>query len=222
MDGYEQGSSALPIVREFKLITMLSIVIVVLVTTASVAGLVNSSVVYPTDELFRAFVPNDVVNIIIGLPFLLGSLWLSQRAKLLGLLSWPGALFFFLYTYLVYVFAMPPNAAFLLHLGVVTLSLYTLIGLISAIDGQAVQQRLAGAVPARLSGGVLAGLGLLFQAGMLFIGLIVVLILQPWLVAVPFALVDVIVVFIMGLVCFVPFGLFVQGIVATQAAALHT
>ncbi|MCD6286831.1 MAG: hypothetical protein J7M39_13045 [Anaerolineae bacterium] len=67
-----------------------------------------------------------------------------------------------LYNYLIYVFATPLNAAFLLHFVLVTLSVHTLIGLIAGIDGEAARQRPAGAVPERLAGGVLAGLGLLF------------------------------------------------------------
>ena len=65
--------------------------------------------------------------------------------------------------------------------------------------------------------GYLGGLGLLFQASMLFIGLVAFLLLQPVLTSAPFALVDVIVVFLMGLICYVPFGLFIRGVVGSQA-----
>ena len=41
----------------------------------------------------RAFLANDLVNLLIGLPILLGSLELAKRGKLIGLLFWPGALF---------------------------------------------------------------------------------------------------------------------------------
>ena len=64
--------------------------------------------------------------------------------------------------------------------------------------------------------GYVAGAGLLFQASMLFIGLIAVLLLQPLLTAAPFPLTDTIVVFAMGLVCFVPFALFLRGVVSTK------
>ena len=57
----------------------------------------------------------------------------------------------------------------------------------------------------------MAGLGLLFQASMLFIGLIIFLLLQPILTQAPLALVDIVVVFVMGLICFIPFGLFLRG-----------
>jgi hypothetical protein len=61
--------------------------------------------------------------------------------------------------------------------------------------------------------GYVAGAGLLFQASMLFIGLIVFLLLQPALTGAPFALADVVVIAIFGLVCFVPFALFTRGLV---------
>jgi hypothetical protein len=51
---------------------------------------------------------------------------------------------------------------------------------------------------------------------MLFIALIVFLLLQPLLTAALFAIADVIVIFVMGLVCFIPFVLFARGVVATS------
>lgn len=62
----------------------------------------------------------------------------------------------------------------------------------------------------RTAFGYAASLGLLFQASMLFVGLIVILITQPWLTDASFVLLDVVVVAVMGLVCFVPFALFLR------------
>ncbi len=273
MNTNQERNTSLPIRRDLTLTYALSFIIAILVAAASAAGLLYRTTIYPTDELLRSFVPNDMVNIFIGLPILLGSMWLSWRGKLIGLLLWPGALFFVLYNYIVYVFAMPLNVVFLLHLALVTMSVYTLIGLVASIDGKVVQQRLGGAVPERLAGGILAGLGLLFflrvtgvivnaltsqtpiaeteialyatdflitpawviggvlvwrrkefgyivglgllfQASMLFIGLIIFLLLQPFLTTAPFVLADVVVIFTMGLICFIPFALFVRGVVS--------
>ncbi|MFX1576145.1 MAG: hypothetical protein ACFFCF_03125 [Promethearchaeota archaeon] len=66
----------------------------------------------------------------------------------------------------------------------------------------------------RSSLGYVSGLGLLFVASMLFIGLIMFLLLQPIFTGAPFVLVDIILIFIMGLVCFIPLGFFVRGVVA--------
>lgn len=62
--------------------------------------------------------------------------------------------------------------------------------------------------------GYASGLGLLFQASMLFVGVILVVLLQPLLTGAPLALGDVLVLLVMGLVCFVPFGLFVRGVLS--------
>lgn len=265
----------LPIRHNLTLIYILSIIIAILMAAASIAGLLYPMTVYPTDELLQSFLANDVANLLIGLPMLLASMWLTRRGKLIGLLFWPGALFFVLYNYIIYVFSMPLNLAFILHLVLLMLSVYTLIGLLTSIDGKVMQQRLSGAVPERLAGGVLAGLGLLifllvigaivnalinhtpiaetelalhtadfliapawivcggllwqrrafgyvaglgllFQASMLFIGLIIVLLLQPLMTAAPFSLVDVVVTFVMGMVCFIPFALFIRGVVSNR------
>jgi hypothetical protein len=266
-----QGASPLPIRGNLKPLYAASLAIAVVTAAVSAIGLLFPSAVYPTDELRRAFVPNDMVSFLIGLPILLGSMALTTRGKTAGLLLWPGALVFILYNYLIYIFCMPPHAGYLLYLALVVTSLYAAIGLMAALDAKAVQERLAGAVPAGLSGGVLAGLGalfllrvvgiilagnpenlpktelavniadflvspawiiggvllwqrkalgytvglgLLFSLSMLFVGLIAVMILQPVLTAAPFDLAGVLVVAVMGLVCFIPFALFLRGVLS--------
>ena len=273
MNTKQERDANLPLTRSLSLTYALSFVIVILMATASIVGLLYRTVVYPTDDLLQSFVHNDVATLFIGLPMLLGSMWFTRRGQLVGVLLWPGALMFVLYTYLAYVLAMPFNVAFLLHLALVTLSVYALIGLLTSIDGKAVQLRLAGAVPERLAGGVLTGLGLLFflrvfgvlvhalvsqaplvetevalnssdcliapswiicgallwrreefgyvtglgllfQASMLFIGLIIFWATQSILTSAPFPLVDVVVVLAIGMICFVPFALYVRGVVS--------
>lgn len=162
MNTVQEHATKQPTKRSLRVIYASSLLIASLMAAASVIGLLYGDVVYPTEDLVHSFVPTDAVNLLIGLPILLGSMWLTRRGKLIGLLLWPGALFFVLYNYLGYVLAMPLNAAFLLHLTLLPLSAYTLIGLIAVIDGEAVKQQLTGSVPERVAGGILAGLGLLF------------------------------------------------------------
>lgn len=263
----------LPIKGKLAPYYIFSFIIAILMLIASVIGLQYNTIIYPTEELARTFIPNDVVNLLVGLPILLGSMWLAWRGKLIGLLCWPGALFFVFYNYTAYVFAMPFNWMFPMHLILMMLSVYALVALVALIDGKAIQQRLSGSVHERFGGGVLAGfgilfllrvigvmagaltsgtppaeselavniadflttpawviggimlwkrkelgyvtgLGLLFQGSMLFIALIALLLLQPFLTGAPFALVDVIVIFVMGSICFIPFALFARGVSA--------
>jgi hypothetical protein len=64
--------------------------------------------------------------------------------------------------------------------------------------------------------GYVTGTGLLFQASMLFVGLLVFFILQPFIAAVPFPIADFVIILVMGMVCFIPFGLFVRGTLSVK------
>src|SRR5574338_736921 len=99
----------LPVKAKLPLLYAASFLIADLVAAASIAGLRYSHLIYPTEELVQAFVPNDAANLVIGLPILLGPMWLAWRGRLVGLLCWMGALLFILYNYTAYVFAMPLN-----------------------------------------------------------------------------------------------------------------
>ncbi len=264
----EASPRPLPTTRRLGLLAAASLGAASLTAILALAGLLFQDAIYPSEELKRSFVANDVVNLLVGLPILLISLALAWRGKLLGLLFWPGALFFVVYNAIAYAVALPPGWPFLLYLLLLALSVYTLIGLLASIDAGAVHARLAGKAPNRLAGGVLvglgvlfllrgigviateggalprseaavlaadfltipawiiggallwrrqplgavAGMGLLFQASMLFVALIIVLLIQPLVTGGPFAPADVVVIALFGLVCFVPFGLFVRAV----------
>lgn len=264
----------LPITRSLTPLYVASLIVAVILAFVSAAGLLFQPEIYPTKELAQSFVATDLVNLVIGVPILLVSMWFARLGRLIGLLFWPGALFFIVYHFIVYVFAMPLSWMYLLYVTLLVLSSYTLIALVAGIDGKTVGERLNGRVPERLAGGVLAslgglfllrtlgefanaiisqtalpdtelgvliadgllipawiiggvllwryralgyvsGAGLLFQGSMLFIGLLVWMILAPLMTGAPFILTDVIVILIMGLICFIPFGLFVRGVIAS-------
>jgi hypothetical protein len=243
---------------------------------ASLAGLLAPLRLYPSRELLRSFMPNDAINLVVGLPILLGTMLTARRGRLLGLLFWPGALFFVLYSYLIYLFAMPLTAAYLLFLLPALSGGAGFLLLVLRMDGTALKRRIGYSVPVRIPGGVLAGFGiaffvraaviagealaagqalprtesgllaadllisltwivggiqlwrrspfglaagpgLLFQAAMLFLGLIGVLLLQPPLTGVQLAAADLLGSLLLGVICFVPLGLLIRGIAATEA-----
>lgn len=246
-----------------------SLAIVALMVVACVVGLFETKILYPSNNQFRSSIPTDLVNL-LGMPLLLGSMWLARSGRLVGLLLWPGALLYLMYHDLAFLFSIPFSAMFLLHLVVAGLNLFAMMVLFANIDGRKVQQVLTGVVAEKAGGGVLAGfgvlffagaayllisaffgritlppteravritdllmspawiiggvllwqrkalgyvtgLGLLFQACMLFVGLIVLFVLQPFITGSQFRLVDVLVIFAMSLFCIVPFCLFVCG-----------
>lgn len=266
-------SDRLPVTGDLTLICGVSLAVALTMAVASVAGLACPGHLYPTVELRRSFMPNDVVHLTIGLPSLLGAMWLSRRGQLLGLLLWPGTLLYVVYNAIAYALALPLNLGLLLWFLLLTSSTYATIALVATIDGQAVQQKLKDVVPEKMAGAVLvilgaafflrvigvmvqvlvgstalvdgdlavlasdlltapawviggiflwrreplgyaAGTALLFLISTLFVGLIVFMLVQPVLTHAPFRLADVLVIFVMGLITFIPTGLFVRGVMS--------
>ena len=266
-------STHLPIKRDLSLAYILSFIVAILITAASLGGLLFPSVIYPSDELRQAFLANDVVNFLVGIPILLTCMWLTKRGKLIGLLCWPGALLYTFYNYIAYIFGMPFNWITLGFILLVLLCACSIFVLVKSIEWDSVKSKLAGQVQERFAGGVLtfygvaffflavsvltgasanqgtismtdigvsiadlvlstllsiggvllfqrkplgyaSGMGLLFAASALFIGIILIVFLQPLLTGAPFVLNDLIVLTGMALVCFIPTGLFMHGILS--------
>lgn len=159
------GSQAagLPLTRNLTVAYASSLVVALLLAIASVAGLLYGTEIYPSEEMFLLKLPTDLFTLIVGLPLLLGSMWLARCGKLLGLLCWPGVLLYVLYIYVSYAIGVPFSVLFLAYIVLVPTSAYTLIGLVASIDAPAVRQQLAGTVHERAAGGILIALAILFS-----------------------------------------------------------
>jgi hypothetical protein len=280
-------STKLPLKQGITRVWNLSIILAIFLGVMSLIGLIFRDSIYTSEEQIRAFLANDIINLIVEVPILLVSMWLTRGGKLVGLLLWPGALLYVLYNYITYVVGLPFGTITLIYLALVLLSAFLIFDLMRVllsaflifdlmrrIDLHLVKERLAGAVWERISGWILvlfgalflfraiaiiveafmnqtalpiseiglliadlalsvvwilggilllkrtplgyaSGLGLLFLGSMLFVGLALILLLQPLLITdAQFASVDVIVVLIMGSICFIPFGLFLRGVLS--------
>ncbi len=247
----------------------------VMMTVLSGLGLAFPTFFYPSPEIAEMFLTNDLVNILIGLPFFLLSLVLIKRNQLLGALLLPGALIYVIYNYFAYLLGKPYHWSAAGYLLLILISGFGLILLLRSIDHQQVKASLEGRVAEKISGWVLVlfglafialalseiipgildgsipplgekavsaadilvsigwviggilllgrnglgytmGLGLLLAASSLFIGLILFFFIAPLLTDRPFDWIDVITVFIMGMISFVPTGLFWRGIVQSH------
>jgi hypothetical protein len=155
-------SARLPLKRGPAVVEALSLLIALLLAVASAIGILYPEAIYPAEELRHLSVANDIVSLVLVLPFLLASLWLVRRGRLVGLLFWPGALMVVFYNGIAYLVSLPVNVSFALNLLLAPLSVYTLGALLSTIDGTAVRARLAGRVRERFTGGALILLGVLF------------------------------------------------------------
>lgn len=260
--------SALPSFSTRNLATVftLSSVVAALLAALSLASLLFSALLYPTADLRNSSIPTDVVNLVIGLPSLLGAMVLARRGRLTGLLFWPGMLLFVAYHAAAFAASRPFTIQFYFYVVQTVLSIYTLVRLLASLDASAVHLKLRSKVYERISGGALIGMGLLFTGlvsqiitnpastpsevatgvadltiiplllvggillwwrqswgyvlgggvlflmSMLFVGLLVFFILQPFVASVPFPLDDFVAIAVMSLFCFVPLMLFLRGI----------
>lgn len=156
-------NSNLPIRYNLTLVYFAVLVIAILLAVASVAGILYRTTLYPESAVVGN-VGTDAFSLVVGLPFLLGTLWFARRGSLFGLLFLPGALLYVLYVYVAYLIGVPFNALFLVYTSLIVLSAYTIIGLVVSIDSESVRERFGDGIPARSIGGILALLALLFGA----------------------------------------------------------
>jgi hypothetical protein len=156
--------TSLPTTRGLALAYRISLLVGALTTAVSVVSVFDPARVYPGLEpaLLPLFVGQDALNVIVALPALLGSMWLARRGALIGLLLWPGALFYVVYDFGYYALGAPFNAFFVPYLLLIALSVYALVGVVASIDAPAVRAQLRASVPARVVGGFLVGLAALF------------------------------------------------------------
>jgi hypothetical protein len=172
----------LPVRFDIRILYASSLIIALMVVIVSVIGVLYQKSIYPTENLLHSFVPNDIVNLVVGLPLLLISIWLTWRGKLIGLLCWPGAIFYMLYVYFPYIICVPFNILFLPYLILFSLSIYTLIGIIISIDSNAVSNYVSDIIPAKIFGGILVGLSVLIvlrQTGLIVNALINKTLIDP-------------------------------------------
>ena len=176
------NSELLPVRFDIKILYVSSLIIALMVAIISIIGILYQNSIYPTENLLHSFVPNDIVNLLAGFPLLLISVLLAWRGKLIGLLCWPGAIFYVLYVYFPYIICVPFNILFLPYLILFSLSIYTLIGIIVSIDGNAVSNYVSDIVLAKISGGILIGLSVLIvlrQTGLIVNALINKALIDP-------------------------------------------
>lgn len=159
--------AALPLKRDLTVAYTASLMVALALAVASIAGLVlGSNGLYDSGSpLVQVSRGGDAANLFLGLPILLGSMLLARRGSLLGLLLWPGALFYALYAHALYLMAAPLSGLFFAYVAVVTLSGWTLIGILTSVDCDEVRRRLA-AAPA---GSV--GIALVLIAVLAYVGL---------------------------------------------------
>ena len=114
---------------------------------AAMLAVIGNVIALSVERIYAALTPaflteaiaQDVVNLMIVSPLWLVFAVLALRGSMRAYLIWIGVSTFTAYNYVIYTFAIPFGPLFLLWISVLGLSLYALIGAITAIDCKVVQ-----------------------------------------------------------------------------------
>lgn len=154
------------VTRNLTLAYLTSLLVALGIVVASAEGLASDAAsVYGHSSLVLVSRGGDAANLILVVPILLGAMLVARRGSLFGLLLWPGALFYALYAYVPYLVGAPFSGLFFVDVALVTISAFTVVGILASVDGHEVRRRLA-AAPARGIGAALVLIAVSAYAGL--------------------------------------------------------
>jgi hypothetical protein len=120
--------------RSLEVALFLSQIALMLSLLASATGLFADNIYRDNDFVQTAWHANDWVTLLLVIPTLAVTLFLRHSAKLQ--LIWAGLLAYLFYNYAFYLFGAAFNNLFLVYVGIVALSLFALVALLSALPVQ--------------------------------------------------------------------------------------
>ncbi|MGH2656545.1 MAG: hypothetical protein ACRDIZ_07600 [Actinomycetota bacterium] len=139
---------------------VLSAGIAALMVVASAAGLLVEGL-YPDGEWAReALRGGDLVTLVLVAPLLIASLILSVRGSTRAQLVWIAMLGYSVYNYAYYVFGSTFNDVFLLHIALLSMSIFALACALPSLNVAAIAARFRSRVAARWIGGFLVIVGI--------------------------------------------------------------
>jgi hypothetical protein len=135
-----------------------------LLLTSSVAGLLYGprGLYDPDATTYPALLGQDAVALIFGLPLLLVSARRARRGSVRALLSWMGALFYVAYFWYFYVVGIRFSPFLVVHIALVSTSMYAVLYLVSALNMAELKARFDPSTPIRLIGGFLMTVSVAF------------------------------------------------------------
>ncbi|MBM7686900.1 hypothetical protein [Defluviitalea raffinosedens] len=113
-------------------------------------------------------IASDFVTLVMGVPLLILSLYLSLKESFKGKILLTGTLSYFLYTYMSYTFLWMYNKFFIIYVMLMSASLYAFILSISSFDIENIKLNFSEKLPVKFLGGYQIFIGVMI--GMLWLG----------------------------------------------------
>jgi hypothetical protein len=149
--------------------TVMSWLVAGMMIVASAAGLFVHDLYHEGAWAREALRGGDLVTLAIAAPVLIVALVLASRGSRRAQAVWIGVIAYTLYNYAFYAFGAAFNDLFLLHIALLSLSVFTLACAIPSLDVVSVADRLRNDRTARWVGGFLMTVGVLQGALWIFV-----------------------------------------------------
>lgn len=156
------SSNQSPLVKRKSGVLLWSGVILLGLVLLSGLSLIDPDLVYTSQDQIELFMPNDLVNLIVGFPLFCFALFHFWKDRLVGILLLPGALIYVIYNYLAYALGRTWDLFSTLNLVLVILSMILLTRLLLSINHHEVKQGLEGKVFETFSALILILFGIAF------------------------------------------------------------
>ena len=137
----------LPLTRDLSIAFTLTHAIATLALGTSIAGLLYGPRGWWYDAnpaTLPAFLGQDAVMLLFGVPLLVGSAWLARRGSLRGTLCWMGAFFYIAYSYYFYVVGGRFTAHFPIYIALVSMGTYGSLAVLFSLDLRRLASRFEG------------------------------------------------------------------------------
>lgn len=116
-------------------------------------------------------IAQDIVTMILSVPLLIISLYLSRKGLLKGKLLLAGAIGYFLYTYTSYSFLMMYNQLFLIYVAIMSASFFAFTLVMMSFDLEGLSSCFSPKLPVKFIGGFLIFFGV--AIGLMWLGMII-------------------------------------------------
>ena len=143
------GDSVGRVIRRGGIAYWLSGALAVAAAGSSLATFLIAGVLRGTAVMNGSARGTSLVVLLVGVPLLAGSMLAASRGSAGAVLTWLGAAAFLLYNSLMFVFATPVNRLFLLYLGMLSLSAWSIATVLWQADVRALADRFSPRVPVR-------------------------------------------------------------------------
>ena len=156
-----------PAVRVFSAPYWTSIGLTIVAATAAAFTLFAPGLLHGTPVMNGSARGTALVTLFVAMPVLVASMVAVAYGSARAAIAWLGATAFTTYNAVLFLFATPFNSLFLLYTAMFTLSFWSIVLLVRAIDVPAFAGRFSAGLPARALGGYLGAIAILNVAAWL-------------------------------------------------------